>query len=181
MSHKYRIGPMRPRLATTFALAPGVAALMIVVAFVADRFDGGGASSRVVWGVAAVSPGLLSYLGVGVVWAGGVDWNARRRTRVALTTAAYVCSLPCVAALLFLSNAAGQITTFTLLATSLAGCAAAMIVASCICWEPRRADSGAPCPKCGYDLRGQHECRCPECGEQFTVGELVGRASDDAS
>lgn len=33
-----------------------------------------------------------------------------------------------------------------------------------------------PCPACGYDLRGQEVCRCPECGQQFTVGAVVGAA-----
>jgi hypothetical protein len=30
-----------------------------------------------------------------------------------------------------------------------------------------------PCPKCGYDLRGLHEARCPECGTVYTLEELV--------
>lgn len=30
-----------------------------------------------------------------------------------------------------------------------------------------------PCWTCGYDLRGQCECRCPECGTQYKVGELI--------
>ena len=28
------------------------------------------------------------------------------------------------------------------------------------------------CPKCGYDIRGLPECRCPECGEQWRLGEV---------
>jgi len=30
------------------------------------------------------------------------------------------------------------------------------------------------CPECRYDLRGQRECRCPECGREFALGELRG-------
>ncbi len=30
-----------------------------------------------------------------------------------------------------------------------------------------------PCPGCGYDMRGQKECRCPECGRQFSLSELL--------
>ncbi|HYE20540.1 MAG TPA: hypothetical protein VEA69_18980 [Tepidisphaeraceae bacterium] len=29
------------------------------------------------------------------------------------------------------------------------------------------------CPACGYDLRGQREARCPECGAAFSIGELL--------
>jgi predicted RNA-binding Zn-ribbon protein involved in translation (DUF1610 family) len=37
----------------------------------------------------------------------------------------------------------------------------------------RRLQSDGPrCPKCGYDLQGQSELRCPECGERWTLGEL---------
>jgi len=53
----------------------------------------------------------------------------------------------------------------------------ALIVVARICWEPREGPA-VPCPKCGYDLRGQQECRCPECGQQFTVGELMQRDAD---
>ena len=30
-----------------------------------------------------------------------------------------------------------------------------------------------PCPACGYNLRGLKETRCPECGTQFTIEQLV--------
>lgn len=29
------------------------------------------------------------------------------------------------------------------------------------------------CPKCGYSLTGLSESRCPECGAQYTLGELL--------
>ena len=29
------------------------------------------------------------------------------------------------------------------------------------------------CPKCGYNLTGLHQARCPECGTQFTLNELL--------
>jgi hypothetical protein len=37
-----------------------------------------------------------------------------------------------------------------------------------------------PCPSCGYDLTGLHDARCPECGTQFTLDQLVNalRAGD---
>lgn len=30
-----------------------------------------------------------------------------------------------------------------------------------------------PCPDCGYNLRGLTEARCPECGGQFTLEQLI--------
>lgn len=35
-----------------------------------------------------------------------------------------------------------------------------------------------PCPQCGYDLTGLHEARCPECGTQYTLNELLADALD---
>jgi hypothetical protein len=32
---------------------------------------------------------------------------------------------------------------------------------------------GIPCPTCGYDMTGLNGTRCPECGSEFTVGELL--------
>ena len=39
---------------------------------------------------------------------------------------------------------------------------------------PRRAalDVAAPCPLCGYDLRGLAEGRCPECGHRFKLSRV---------
>jgi|SRR5436853_7567025 len=33
----------------------------------------------------------------------------------------------------------------------------------------RRRSLTVSCPTCDYDLRGLSECRCPECGEQYTL------------
>lgn len=34
------------------------------------------------------------------------------------------------------------------------------------------SESSIACPKCGYDLRGLPETRCPECGRSFTADEI---------
>ncbi len=36
------------------------------------------------------------------------------------------------------------------------------------------------CPMCGYSMVGLHEARCPECGGQFTVDELIRQQDYDA-
>jgi hypothetical protein len=48
--------------------------------------------------------------------------------------------------------------------------------------QNRRGDQPAvPCPTCGYDMTGLRGTRCPECGCEFTVDEIVaalpGRAA----
>jgi hypothetical protein len=44
--------------------------------------------------------------------------------------------------------------------------------------ERRRRTLKVSCPACGYDLQGLTECRCPECGEQYTIDQLyAGQAN----
>jgi hypothetical protein len=48
--------------------------------------------------------------------------------------------------------------------------------------QGRRGDGPAvPCPTCGYDMTGLRGTRCPECGCEFTVNEILagqpGRAA----
>jgi hypothetical protein len=46
---------------------------------------------------------------------------------------------------------------------------------------PAPADSAIPCPKCEYDLRGQNEPRCPECGFVSESFEELREASQRAA
>ena len=34
------------------------------------------------------------------------------------------------------------------------------------------------CPVCGYNMTGLHESRCPECGSQFTLDQLLAAQPD---
>jgi signal transduction histidine kinase len=36
-----------------------------------------------------------------------------------------------------------------------------------------RADGGIPCPACAYDMTGLKGTRCPECGSEITIDELI--------
>lgn len=38
-------------------------------------------------------------------------------------------------------------------------------------WRTARAHA-PQCPKCGYNLSGLRQCRCPECGAEYTLEEL---------
>lgn len=35
------------------------------------------------------------------------------------------------------------------------------------------------CPRCGYNLTGLHEARCPECGAQYTLNQLLASQHRD--
>ena len=46
-----------------------------------------------------------------------------------------------------------------------------------IAW--RRLAQGSPmCPRCGYDMRGLTEARCPECGSVYTLDSLWSAQRD---
>jgi uncharacterized paraquat-inducible protein A len=38
-------------------------------------------------------------------------------------------------------------------------------------WRRARAQPPA-CPKCGYNMSGLRQCRCPECGAEFDLDEV---------
>lgn len=44
--------------------------------------------------------------------------------------------------------------------------------------RPWREKLPPVCPQCGYDLRAQTQCRCPECGLSPTFRELTQSAQD---
>lgn len=39
--------------------------------------------------------------------------------------------------------------------------------------RPAATAEEVPCPNCGYNLRGLKEARCPECGCEYTIEQLV--------
>lgn len=43
-------------------------------------------------------------------------------------------------------------------------------------WLSLLADHDVPCPRCGYNLRGASEPKCPECGEAFTLASVFESA-----
>ncbi len=69
----------------------------------------------------------------------------------------------------------------------------AWMVAACVLWratpletirEARPAATGdstaeVVCPRCRYVLNGLREARCPECGEQYTLDQLLTAQQPD--
>lgn len=111
------------------------------------------------------------------IWLSTVNWTPRRRCDACFAVLTLIVVLALAAALIPFDEALGYIA---LTVASLVGSAGILVVLARICHEPRKGPD-VPCPKCGYDLRGQHECRCPECGERFTVGELMGSDTEQPS
>jgi hypothetical protein len=173
------IGPMHPRLVATFALIPITIGIQIAL-YVALTW--------VAWSVAGTSwwlkagamilfclaPVVMFYGGGLLIWWRTVRWTHGKHFGVLVTTLVLLLVLVSTAALVFVSE---PLVFVVLPLVGLIGGSIALIVVSRICWEPREGPA-VPCPKCGYDLRGQQECRCPECGQQFTVGELMQRDAD---
>lgn len=116
-------------------------------------------------------PALFFFGGGLGIWWRSIDWSPQRCFGVLATGLALLLSLVLAGLFGLISESAQELA---LLVTSSVGAGVALIVVGRICWEPAEGPA-VPCPKCGYDLRGQQECRCPECGTQFTVGELTRR------
>jgi hypothetical protein len=136
-------------------------------------------SSLVAWAPAMLFPGVMLYVGCLLIWRPVVTRTRRRRLGLLGISLAFL-------SVLLLAGTAPQLlrwqtdsAVLTLLSSSLIASGLALWAMAWICHDPAEPAKVA-CPSCGYDLRGQQECRCPECGEQFTVGELAGgRAGDE--
>ena len=128
-----------------------------------------------------VIAGFVTWAFVGVywyrIWRPSVPWNGRRArgTFVAVAVALVVGIV--LGGMGWFSNqyvgsAIGSITA-----------PLAWLAAAVVAWretdEERAARLGKlaadsiVCPKCGYSLTGLAEARCPECGSQYTLGELL--------
>lgn len=120
----------------------------------------------------------------GATWCvvlGGIWWTYRR-CQVLLKTlfalfAIWMITLP----LTLLADSLGSGSDFLIPACILGGIAASFFVLTAVPYQHlhRRAQGrrlrgvDVACPSCGYSLVGLTECRCPECGEQFTIEQLL--------
>lgn len=123
----------------------------------------------------ALAAGVLM-IGWWAVWRRVVHWTAGRigLTILAAAGAVGIARLVVLGNDVFLSGNIQAVHPW-----DLAGdCAAAVwIGATAYLW--RGGTTGhvprLPCPRCGYDLRGLREARCPECGTEYTLDELLVR------
>lgn len=114
-----------------------------------------------------------------VTWQSSVVWTTIRKY---LTGIAFIGStVPSV--IIFMSLRGQQFSGS--IAMFLAGLAwlASWIASTALSWRETAAErvsrlasrggGAVPCPDCGYDLTGLQEARCPECGNRFTLDELL--------
>lgn len=171
---------LHPRIARTIALVPILVGAMLCSYFaygmVWGMFAGSRPDNPALYAVAIASVVLLAipvigYGGSLYIWWPTFRHHSRRHAVVVKVTIAYLAVLSPGILLVFLANALlGILLTIVL---ALIGCGVAVIVINRKLAAPDHAGGAVPCPHCAYDMRGQHECRCPECGAQFTVGELI--------
>jgi hypothetical protein len=168
---------MHPRVVATFALIPITFGTIILAYVLIDVV----LDALLYWGswatyglglVFSLTPVFVFYGGGLLIWWNTVEWTARKRRAVLLTTAILVLAVGLAATSYLLNDILAMVLTSTI---SLIGGGVALVVVGWICYTPpheRTTRDSVPCPQCGYDLRGQRECRCPECGGEFTVGQL---------
>jgi hypothetical protein len=171
---------LHPRLARTIALVPLILGMMLG-AYVAFAFAISGALAPSVtsspfyaYAALAIAVGAVPVIGYGgslFIWWPTFRHHPRRRAVALKVTIAYLAALSPGLVLSFVPGAGlGVLLSIVL---GLLGCGVAVIVINRKLAAPSRVGGVIPCLRCGYDMRGQQECRCPECGAQFTVGELV--------
>ncbi len=176
VSRRCQIRSPHPRVAATFALIPLIVGLEILMAVLGDFLESH-FNSVVAFLPAGLFPGLMLYLGCLLIWRPAVDWTPRRRLGLLGISLAFALLLLLAAGLPpFLRWGRGS-SLIALLSTGLVGSGLALWAAAWICHDVPEPAKVA-CPSCGYDLRGQRECRCPECGQEYTLGELAGRSED---
>ncbi len=176
-SPRFPIACPHPRYAATFALIP----LALGGEWLVDRL------LSLIWRLLAPSraahlgcefiheltPVAVFYVGALLIWAPTVWWSRRKKRNVWLASAALFTLVGVASFWQWLGRLLGFRADYLV---AYLGSALALILVSRICWMPpkeTRAGGAVPCRRCSYDLRGQRECRCPECGEQFTLGDLA--------
>jgi len=179
-------GNIHPRLATTMALIPITAGVEILCYFAHltwgwnfALFSFGGAYvsqvERLVSfasvAVAIITPPILVYVAPLAIWWSTVAWTPRRRRGVWITTAVWMLLLAVAVVLAVVLEVLGILLA---LIVGTIGGVVCVLIALRICWSRGPINPGPVlCRNCSYDLRGQQSCRCPECGAQYTLGELV--------
>ena len=171
---------LNPRVGASFALIPMTFGVVVMAYFASFL------SSSAEFGIfmLTLAPLMVFYGGSLIIWLPVVQWTRRKRIGTWMISLCLIGPAGALTALAALTE--NYIAFSASLGFSLIGGGIALILLNWLWWTPphERASSGAvPCPRCGYDLRGQRECRCPECGESFDLSQIVAatrtQSSDD--
>ena len=174
---------MVARLVLAMLLLPMTGAVFVVTMTTMIRPAGPPDTSQLLtlWGIVYLFVGLYWVL----LWAGVVHWTTRR---IVLTAAATVVSLALGAVVGLVAIIMNHVLPGPLALMAGGGIVPIVwVLATVLVWKEtpaervqRLAGIGAPavtCPLCGYNLAGLHEARCPECGGQFTLDQLVSTST----
>lgn len=173
---------LHPRVGASFALVPitiGVEVFLFLSASYASTpntlFDFGPLGFAMLMGI---TPVVIFYGGSLLIWCPVVQWNRKKVIRTMYVSVG----------LALVTGAGGYfgglkdptLAIIGMLTTSCIGGGIAIILLNVFWWTPphlRVSTECIPCPNCGYDLHAQRECRCPECGSEFTVSQLLASCS----
>ncbi len=176
-------GSIHPRIVATVALLPFGLGIEIPLVFMYAYYSsrvfspaGSNALAQVSLMAMICVPAVVFYGGALAIWWPTVRWTPARQLAAVMATG--VLGAAVVVGMLvsgWFMSAIGMLATAV---ACVVGGSVAMVILYCVCWSPP-VGSGGPsdvrCLECLYDMRGQHECRCPECGASFTVAELLCR------
>ncbi|MBX3385804.1 MAG: hypothetical protein KF768_04470 [Phycisphaeraceae bacterium] len=168
------------RLALTILLIPAAIISGVLLGMFVDLSYGRLGEEWVVAG--AVTWCCVAYaVGYWLIWRGVVAWTARRKVRTAVTAAIGVCAILVLDAAVALSTVyMHQWVPWIMLING--GTTVTWLIVVSVIWAetPREraariASAGSTstlCPACRYDLAGLSNLRCPECGNEFTLGRF---------
>jgi len=150
---------------------------VVVVVLYEGRYRGLWQNRDLPWVFAGVSTWILMAIYWALIWKSSVRWTSERMIWT------FGCAL---GALLFGTVAGSLLNSIERDFGTFVGTASApllWIVSTCFIWRENREErterlravneNTLVCPNCGYNLTGLSESRCPECGEKFTLNELV--------
>ena len=173
------------RILLTILIFPLAALFNFIVFILVDRHLD---NNQEVWAASLATAAFMVIYWV-LLWRKSVRWTRQRVRKTFLTAAAAALAGAAIGWLVRTANSWGDdeisiycgITAVPLL----------WIVGTIFYWREtpaeraqRLARAGADtltCPHCGYNLTGLREARCPECGAQFTLNDLLASQPNRAA
>ncbi len=158
---------------------PLAALFFFVVCFMCDSKGG------ISFIYAMVIAGILTWLFVAaywcLLWNSSVRWNARRTVAMLLATVGAVAAATITG--FIVSEIIGRHDEELGVFVGLVMAIMLWLIATVFIWRETPAErveriksaarATITCPTCGYNLTGLNIARCPECGSEFTLDQLL--------